>query len=439
MSYTDSGIFNTDLVISGIMAVILLPSMKGSVLDSFFVFGIHHSKAPIEIRERFSLSEGKMQSIYEDLPSDSEAFIISTCNRTEIWCNRCDYNKILEQYISLVEGDESEYEEFHFHYEGESAINHILEVCSGLDSQILGDLQIQSQIKQAGKFASRFKATGSELDRLLQLALRYSKIVKNNTNISEGAASVAYAAVQFLMDNDPNFNQSRILLFGTGKIGSVTCKNLRKYVGEKNIVLTNRTFEHAKTLAESIGAQVKAIEELDNELEAADVIIVATGASTYTVDTEKIQKLSSKNRILIDLSVPRNIDPRIAKLANCKLADVDYLSEMQANAIEKRRDSIPKAKEILEEAVLEFTEWIRLRHLSPTFKAIKNKLDDFRKEEIAQHRSKLKDEELELVNGLTDRMMNKLARQMINYLKENHQEANNPVDTLNSILELQKN
>jgi glutamyl-tRNA reductase len=408
--------------------------------EQFHVFGIHHHNADISIREMFSLSEEHIAQLYKGRTIDIGGgfLILSTCNRTEIWTNQCNLEALKRHFLEHTKGDLKTFENHIFEKSGVDAIFHVFEVSSGIDSQILGDLQIQSQIKRAVKLAEENRSLNTELDRLIQIALRFSKRVKNETEISEGAASVAYAAVQYILDNSPDINSKRVLLYGTGKIGSVTCENLRKHIYEKNLVLTNRTRENAEKLAEKIGAQVKPIASLQEEMEEADIIIVATGAEHFTVDKEHFEKLSKKNRILIDLSVPRNIDPEINELESVEMADVDHLSHLQEQAMQKRRDSIPKAREILEEGMSEFMEWLNVRHLSPTFKAIKNRLEDYRKEELDFHRNKLSDTDLEKLDGITSRLMNKIARQMINHIKEKHTEPSSPVDTLSSILKISK-
>lgn len=408
--------------------------------EHFHVFGIHHHNADIGVREMFSISEEHITQLYKGRTIDIGGgfLILSTCNRTEIWTNQCRPESLKRHFLEHTKGDPKTFENHIFEKSGVDAIFHIFEVASGIDSQILGDLQIQSQIKRAVKLAEAHYALNTELDRLIQLALRYSKRVKNETQISEGAASVAYAAVQYILDNSHDINNQRVLLYGTGKIGSVTCENLRKHIYEKNLVLTNRTQENAEKLAKKIGAVVKPINQLQEEMEEADVIIVATGAEHFTVDKKHFERLKKKNRILIDLSVPRNIDPEISLMEGVQIADVDHLSHLQEQAMQKRRNSIPKARGILEEGMAEYMEWLNVRHLSPTFKAIKSRLDEFRKEELDFHKGKLSEEDMEKLDGITSRLMNKLARQMINHIKEKHTETSSPVDTLSSILNISK-
>jgi glutamyl-tRNA reductase len=407
-----------------------------SEVNSFEVFGIHHQNANIAIREQFSLNEDVIKSVLEKADSDASVIILSTCNRTEIWSHKANYESLKDNFLTHVKGDPEEFEKLKFHKKGKDAIQHIFEVSAGIDSQILGDLQIQSQIKKAVKFSEESNSLSSELNRLIQIALRYSKRIKNETSISEGAASVAYAAVQYILEKSKDLKSNRILLFGTGKIGSVTCENLRKHIAQKNLVLTNRTIENADRLAKKIGAQVKPIEQLDEELQEADIIIVATGSTSYTINENHQNSLQGKKRILIDLSVPRNVDPILSENPLIEMADVDLLSKMQSEAIGKRKQAIPEALLIIEEAKEEFFNWINIRHLSPTFEAIKNKLDSFRIEELEYHKNKFTQEEIEKIDGVTSRLMNKLARQMINHLKVNHLAQNDPVNTLNAILEI---
>ncbi|MEQ8359304.1 MAG: glutamyl-tRNA reductase [Cytophagales bacterium] len=413
--------------------------MQNDHSDNFHVFGIQHQNADISVREVFSLSEDQILSIYSDSKiSGKGIMILSTCNRTEIWAYTNDLNQLKEVFISKCSGNMNLLNKYSFCLQGNEAIKHVFKVAAGIDSQILGDLQIQSQIKRSTKLAQEKNVLNPELNRLIQIALRFSKKIKNETSISEGAASVAYAAVQYILENSSNIKEQRVLLFGTGKIGSLTCENLRKHIYEKNLVLTNRTKENAEKLAGKIGAEVKDIKNLKEELDACDILIVASGASNYTVDRELFKSISNKKRILIDLSVPRNIDPRIIEEFHVQIADVDFLSKMQEKAIQKRRASIPRAMEIIDEGINEFESWINIRHLSPTFKAIKSKLHEIRLAELEFHKNKFNSEDQSKLDMLTGRLMDKIARQMINHLKENHHSDSDPVKTLTSVLEINK-
>lgn len=405
---------------------------------TFHVFGIQHQNADITVREIFSLSEEQVKNIYAEksVLVDDGLMILSTCNRTEVWTYSDDISKIKSKFYQFTKGDKELFEKHSFNLSGDDAIKHIFKVAAGVDSQILGDLQIQSQIKKAARLAQDSKVLNPELNRLIQMALRYSKRIKNETSISEGAASVAYAAVQYILENSSNIKEQRVLLYGTGKMGGLTCENLRKHIYEKNLVLTNRTKENAEKLAKKIGARVKDIKNLKEELEACDILIVASGADKYTINQDTYNSVRNKKRILIDLSVPRNIDPAISQENNVQIADVDFLSKMQEEAIEKRKSSIPKALEIIEEGIREFASWMNIRHLSPTFKAIKNKLHEIRVTELDFHKNKFDSEDLSKLDDLTGRLMDKIARQMINHLKENHDSNSDPVKTLTSVLEI---
>ncbi len=406
--------------------------------NTFYVFGIQHQNADITIREMFSLSEDQICNLYSEKQNLHEdgLMILSTCNRTEIWAYTNDLIKIKSKYLQFTDGNRELFDAHSFELIGEDALKHIFKVAAGVDSQILGDLQIQSQIKRAARIAQDNEMLNPELNRLIQMALRYSKRIKNETSISEGAASVAYAAVQYILENSTDIKNQKILLYGTGKIGSLTCENLRKHIDKKNLVLANRTKEKAEKLAEKIGAEVKQIENLREELDLCDILIVATGSVKHTIDSEIYNSISKKKRILIDLSVPRNIDPAISQNNNAQIADVDFLSKMQKDAIEKRKAAIPKALEIISEGMREFESWMNIRHLSPTFKAIKNRLNEIRNSELDFHKNKFNSEDLTKLEDLTGRLMDKLARQMINHLKENHNSDSDPVKTVTSILEI---
>ena len=243
-----------------------------------------------------------------------------------------------------------------------------------MDSQILGDYEIVGQMKLAVKFAKEKGVIGSFMERLFNTVLQSSKQIKNETALSGGTISVSFAAIQFIRQQLVDSSDKKIVLLGTGKIGRNTCKNLVDYLDTKNITLINRTAEKANELAASMQLQSADWNELEQEINSADIIIVATNAEQPVVTTQNLQVGNKK--ILIDLSIPHNIDPSLAQQENVVLANVDDLSKINDQTLQKRKAEVPKAMNIIRQHMNEFMIWNHQRRHVPILKAVKQKLHD---------------------------------------------------------------
>jgi glutamyl-tRNA reductase len=275
---------------------------------------------------------------------------------------------------SETEGSADTFKELAYIKQGEEAIEHLFNVASGLDSQILGDYEIVGQIKQATKFAKEHGFIGAFLERMVNTVLQSSKAVKGQTALSGGTVSVSFAAIQFLMEHVTNPSEKKIVLLGTGKIGRNTCKNLVDYLHTTNITLINRTPEKAIELAGELGVKNASFEDAHKYIAEADIVIVATNAEQPVI--MKADLVKSNPKILIDLSIPNNIDPLAKELAHITLVNVDDLSKINDATLQKRMAEVPKAKAIIAEHINEFTEWHGMRKNVPVLKAVKQKLQD---------------------------------------------------------------
>jgi glutamyl-tRNA reductase len=247
-------------------------------------------------------------------------------------------------------------------------------VSAGLDSQILGDYEIVGQIKQAVKLAKEHSRIGSFTERLVNSILQSSKNIKNQTALSGGTVSVSFSAVQYIRQNVKDLADKKILLSGIGKIGRNTCKNLVDYLSTKNITLVNRTDEKAKALADELGLKFAPFSNLKEEVQKADIILVATNAPEPTILTADIKGHGSK--VLIDLSIPYNVEPSARSLPGVVLVNVDELSKLKDHTLNKRKAEVPKAKKIIAEHIGEFVEWHEMRKHVPVLKAVKSKLQE---------------------------------------------------------------
>lgn len=393
-------------------------------IDEFSAVGINHWEATIEVRERFSLSDPQKQALIEGASREGipGLFVVSTCNRTEIFAHQAGTRELIRLLTTYSDGSLDEFHECGFEFEGIKAAEHLFKVAVGLDSQILGDLQIINQVKEGYELASEMDAVSGEMHRLMQHVFRAHKRSRNETSLGEGAATTAYAAVQFAMKTFDNLVDKNILLVGTGKIGKVTCRNLVS-LGARRVTLVNRTPDRAEFVADKFDLDFAPIEELPEQIAAADLVIVATGASEPVITPEHMEtaRKDPSFKVLLDLSVPRNIDPEIGELDFVDLANMDFLSDVTDEAYRKREENIPLVKKIIDDELTDYRNWLSKQKVVPTIKALTSKFDAIREEEFEFFKNKLEDSDREKVENLTRRIVNKIAAYSIEHLRDHHE------------------
>jgi glutamyl-tRNA reductase len=301
-------------------------------------------------------------------------FILSTCNRTEIYGFATSSQQLAGLLCSETIGDANTFTQSAYIKNGTNAIEHAFNVGAGLDSQILGDYEIVGQLKTAVKFAKEQGFVGSFCERLINCVLQSSKIIKNSTQLSGGTVSVSFAAVQYILNMVVNPSAKNILLLGVGKIGRNTCKNLVDYLGTKNITLINRSLDKAASLAEELGLNYKSIEQLDEEVAKADIILVATNSSQPVILKQHVENKGEK--LILDLSIPYNVEEAAQALPNVQVINVDRLSKIKDDTLKMRLAEVPKAKGIIAELMVEFAEWCEMRKHVPMLKELKVKLKE---------------------------------------------------------------
>jgi glutamyl-tRNA reductase len=345
-------------------------------MNQFFVAGINYKKTDAAIRGKFAIGTDQYASLLQKASDAglSELFVLSTCNRTEIYGIAPSATTLINLLCSETVGDNVIFQQLCYTKQGKEAIEHIFSVGAGLDSQILGDYEIVGQMKLAIKFAKEKGCVGSFMERLFNTVLQASKIIKNETALSGGTISVSFAAIQFLKEQIADAKNKKIVLLGTGKIGRNTCKNLVDYLDTTNITLINRTDEKAKVLATELGLYSATYDRMEEEINEADIVIVATNAEQAIITRESL--LHSNPKILVDLSIPNNIEPAAGLLEHITLANVDDLSKINDKTLQKRQAEIPKALAIIQLHIQEFKEWFALRKHVPVLKAVKQKLHD---------------------------------------------------------------
>jgi glutamyl-tRNA reductase len=350
-------------------------------ISNFYVAGINYKKSDAAVRGQFAINNDQYLSILHKAAEQglNELFILSTCNRTEIYGFAYCSHQLVELLCSETAGSSETFNQSAYIKNGMEAIEHVFSVGAGLDSQILGDYEIVGQLKTAVKFSKEQGFIGAFSERLINSVLQSSKNIKNNTELSGGTVSVSFAAVQYIRNCITNPETKNILLLGVGKIGRNTCKNLVDYLGTQNITLINRSPEKAEALAHELGLRSAAIENLSQEVEKADIILVATNATEPIILKEHVEGLGEK--LILDLSIPYNVAADAHELPNVHLVNVDELSKMKDETLKMRLAEVPKAKAIMAEVMTEFEEWCDMRRHVPMLKHLKVKL----KELIAYH------------------------------------------------------
>lgn len=345
-------------------------------LSKFFIVGINYKKTDVSVRGLYAIGKDQYANLFP-LASQAgikEFFVLSTCNRTEIYGFANDSSELAELLCSQTEGDKEYFKSISYSKSGRDAVQHLFSVAAGLDSQILGDYEITGQIKQAVKFSKENKFIGSYLERLINGVLQSSKEIRNTTKLSEGTVSVSFAAIQFIKEYTTAINDSKILLVGTGKIGRNTCRNLVDYLETKNITLINRTKEKAAQLADELGLQLASMEQLSEQVQLADIILVATDASEPVILQSQIASGTGR-KLIIDLSVPYNVEKGTELLPGITVINVDQLAKVKDATLQIRMAEVPKVKSIIEKHISEFMNWHASRSHVRLIKAVKTKLE----------------------------------------------------------------
>lgn len=405
----------------------------------FYNVGLSYKKADVKVRGAFSLTkENQKLLLVEAKEKGIEGiFVLSTCNRTEI----TGFAKHPFELISLLtkysNGSVEDFINVSYVNKNNDAINHLFNIATGLDSQILGDYEIVGQLKQAYKLAKKLGTTNAYLERLMNLVLHASKSVKNNTKLSSGTTSVAYAAIQYIIDTVEDYNNKKVLIYGLGEIGKNTCKNLLEYTSNRNITLVNRTLEKAIGF-EQVHKDVKVVDfsNLTEEIHAADILIVSTGSTTPTVLKSHLKP--GKEMLIIDLSMPENVDFAVKSEPGIQLINVDELSKITDKTIETRKEQIPLAEKIIEKYKNEFCDWISHRKYVPAVNALKESLQAIQHDEIDFHSKKIKNFNVEHAEFVTNRMIQKITTQFVKHLKDEETSVDQSINVISKIFDLEK-
>ncbi|MFV8334913.1 glutamyl-tRNA reductase [Flavobacterium sp. RSP29] len=402
----------------------------------FYAVGLSYKKADAEIRGKFSLDAAAKTRLLEQAKNEGiESLIVtSTCNRTEIY----GYAEHPFQLIKLIcensQGSVESFQKVGFVYKNQEAISHLFRVGTGLDSQILGDFEIIAQIRNSFSQSKSLGLANAFMERLVNAVIQASKKIKTDTEISSGATSVSFAAVRYIINNVQDIGNKNILLFGTGKIGRNTCENLVKHTKNEHITLINRTKEKAEKLAGKLNLIVKDYSELHLELQKADVVVVATGAQNPTID-KAILNLK-KPLLILDLSIPKNVNENVEEIEGVTLIHMDYLSQLTDETLENRKKHIPAAEAIIEEIKEEFITWTKGRKFAPTINALKAKLNAIKTSELDFQSRKISNFNEEQAEIISNRIIQKITTHFANHLKDDDTMVDESIEWIEKVFKI---
>lgn len=395
------------------------------------VLGLSHKTAPVEIRERLAAPDGQLQEILQTLtgrPYIQEALYLSTCNRVEIYATAKSAHAgaaELRRFFTERAGcRESDLVKVLYEYQGQQAARHAFRVASSLDSMVLGEPQILGQVKGAFQSATEARTVGPILSRLFQKSFQVAKRVRTETGIAKNAVSLSYAAVELARKVLDDLSGKDILLLGAGKMGELSAKHLRQ-AGCGEIMVANRSPERAIELARRIGGRPRSLADLDLLLERADVVISSTAAPGYIVTARDMEPVVRRRRgrplIMIDLAVPRDIDPQIASFDGVYTFDVDNLERViEANLKERRREA-SVAEKLIEAEAAQFAAWLKGLDVVPTIVSLREKIQGIAAAECSRTLSTLShlaDRDRKAIEGLLRAVVNKILHEPTSRLRQ---------------------
>ncbi|MFD1062486.1 glutamyl-tRNA reductase [Winogradskyella litorisediminis] len=403
----------------------------------FYAIGLSYKKADAEVRGHFSLSDAAKTSILEQAKTAGieSLLLVSTCNRTEIYGFAESPCQLIELLCENTKGTVEEFRQVAYIHKNSEAIAHMFRVGSGLDSQILGDFEIIGQLKAGARRSKEYGLLNSYIERLLNAVIQASKRIKNETELSSGATSVSFASVQYIMNNVEKISDKNILLFGTGKIGRNTCENLVKHTKNPHITLINRTKDKAEAIAGKFNLVVKDYTDLQSEINNSDIVVVATGAQHPTVYKSLISR--EKPLLILDLSIPKNVNEDVKELDNITLVHMDDLVKITDDTLEKRKAFIPAAEQIIAEITSDFNAWLDTLKFVPTIQAIKHKLTDIKNLEVNNQRKKLDNFNEQQIELVTNNLIQKITNQFAHHLREDSNTSDESLELIKKIFQLE--
>ncbi|MBT2697884.1 glutamyl-tRNA reductase [Bacillus sp. ISL-40] len=417
------------------------------------VIGINYKTAPVEIRERLSFNEADLAEAIKKLNTKKsilENIILSTCNRTEIYAvvdqlhtGRYYIKEFLSEWFGI---EQKEFSPFLFVYEDDGAVDHLFNVTCGLNSMVLGETQILGQVRTSFMLAQEVGTTGTVFNQLFKQAITVAKRAHSETDIGANAISVSYAAVELAKKIFGSLANKHVLIFGAGKMGELAAQNLHGN-GVKKVTVINRTYEKAQDLANRFSGKARTLAELEKSLAEADILISSTGAKDFVISKEMMVKVEKKRKgkplFMVDIAVPRDLDPRIAELENVFLYDIDDLEGIVEANLQERKKAAEKIMLMIEKEIVEFKQWLGMLGVIPVISALREKAHVIQSETMVSLERKLpnlSERDLKVLNKHTKSIINQLLKDPILQAKElaARPDANQAMDLFMKIFNIEE-
>ena len=395
------------------------------------VVGLNHNTADVEVREKVAFNESRLEEglrKFRELPEVEEAVILSTCNRVELYANVKDTVKASESIKTFL----SEFHDINralldkalYIYDDVNAIRHIFKVASSLDSMVIGEPQILGQLKEAFEIALEKKMTGILLNRLMKKAISVAKRVRRETRIAENAVSISFAAVELAKKIFTDLSEKVFMLLGAGEMAELAARHLMRN-GVKEVIVANRSYSRACELAKEFTGRPVKLDNFLQEMVHSDIVICSTGAPHYILLKDQMQRVMKDRKqrpvFLIDISVPRNIDPKINDLDNVYLYNIDDLQGIVDTNMFERKKEAEKAEKIIEEEIEPFLKWLSSLDSVPTIVALRERAEEIKREEFEKLMNRFPDMEegqKKAIEYMASAIMNKLIHPPTVALKE---------------------
>jgi len=415
------------------------------------IIGLNHKTAPIEVREKLTFQESEMEKALaqaHSLPSLKENMILSTCNRVEIYAISQETEKTvrdLKDFLSRYhELPLKEFEKSLYLLVGEEVVRHIFRVASSLDSMVVGEPQILGQLKSAYTLAAESGTSGLILHRLLHRAFHVAKRVRTETRIGDSAVSVSSVAVDLAERIFGGLEQRAVLLIGAGEMIELAARHLMAG-GVEKILVTNRTYDRAVSLAGQFNGEAIRFEEMGQGLKKADIVISATDASHYLINREQTVKVMKDRKqkpiFFIDIADPRDVEPGVGDIENVYLYNIDDLQKVAHENMKDREKEARRAEAIVQEEVTKFVHWYQSLEITPAIIALKKKFEEIRKKELEKMFSlhpHLSEKERQSLEALTSAIVNKILHDPLTRLKQKDEETMSDfyVDAIRALFQL---
>ncbi|HTY59898.1 MAG TPA: glutamyl-tRNA reductase [Bacteroidota bacterium] len=405
--------------------------------------GISHHTAALDVREKMWLSDDEIRSTLPRLKQEqhlAECVLVSTCNRTELYGIATEGevdDGALRRFLIEAKGAGASVGADHFvSARAGGAITHLFRVASGVESMVIGDVQILGQIKDGFNLARESGTMGPVMNRLMQAALHVGKRVRTETSIAEGAVSVSYAAVELASKIYADLSKKSVLLVGAGETGELTLRHLvGKGIGQ--IRIANRTREKAEALVASLGGTVIDYDGIVDALRTVDIVVTSVTSPSYIVQPEEVHRVmrqrSNNPLFIIDIGLPRNVNPAAGKIENVFLYDIDALSTIVDRNIDRRRSEIPHVTRIIREELVQFLRWQNSLEVGPTIQEFRESLEAIRAQEVSRNVNRFRPEDRELLEIVTRRIVNKILHNPTTVLKQSTESGGHAEELVNRV------